>query len=89
MADIQLIVVKSKFNENPKLDGLIADIHKDPRVRIIDRYTTSLNELLILARYRVLQSPTILFVVGSKLVGRLSAIPKHATVLKLMDDLSR
>jgi hypothetical protein len=58
-----------------------------PNGRMIDFYTTSIEELSIIAKYRILPVPTIIVLSNSKVVMRMVNPPKAETLADIFQSL--
>lgn len=58
--------------------------------QIIDFYTTRMDELSVIAKYRVLPVPTLLVIYNSKMIGRIvKNIPPTEKLDSIIKDISR
>jgi thioredoxin-related protein len=79
MNDIKLLFVRTPA-AGSAFDNLYEQYKNQSR--LIDFYTNSLDELMVIAKYRVLPTPTIVFLDGEKSVGRIVSATPNANKMK-------
>lgn len=55
--------------------------------KLIDFYSNNLDDLTIIAKYRILPAPTILILSGSKVIARIVRPPKLEQIIDLINDI--
>lgn len=79
-----ICVTDSDCQRNAEFEALMASL---PDGRMLDFYTNDLEDLSLIAKYRVLPVPTILVLNNSKVVLRLVKPPKQETLVEILQNV--
>jgi hypothetical protein len=81
------ILFTSRYRHDEQLAmGLRSAMEARP-LKIVDLHSSDVNDLLLVAKYRILQTPTVIFLSNTKVMGRILSKQPVAAIRELVREI--